>query len=117
VVRVQKDGELPDGSNFVHPETSAIIRGNTIYLFCRNDLRHIPIIYKSEDSGKTWSFPMSHDIPFSNSKIYSGTLSDGRNYVIGNIFSGRNKLAVFLQIRMNSFSEKAICCKMDITRF
>ena len=48
---------------------------------------------------------MAHDIPFCNSKIYSGTLADGRNYVMGNIFPPdvtpevgyprRNRLAAF----------------------
>ena len=38
---------------------------------------------------------MSHNIPFSSSTIYSGTLSDRRNYVIGNVEPGRSKLAIF----------------------
>ena len=48
---------------------------------------------------------MEHDIPFADSKIYSGTLADNRNYIIGNIvspespdglFERRSKLALFI---------------------
>lgn len=40
---------------------------------------------------ETWSDAFSYDIPFSDSKIYAGTLSDGRNYIIGNWYPGREK--------------------------
>ena len=86
LVRIQPDGALPDGSQLVHPELSAIVQGESIYMFCRDDERRVPLIYVSHDEGETWSAPIAHDIPFCNSKIYSGTLADGRNYVIGNIF-------------------------------
>lgn len=99
IVMIQETHNLPDGSKLVHPEMSAIIDGETVYIFCRTDERNIPVLYISKDNGETWSEPISHDIPFSNSKIYSGNLSDGRSYLIGNLFPGRSKLAIF-------FSEK-----------
>lgn len=95
IVNIQKDCVLPDGSQYVHPELSAIVDGETIYMFCRDDERNIPLFYLSADNGEHWSGPYSHDIPFSNSKIYSGTLKDGRNYLIGNIQPERSKLAIF----------------------
>ena len=106
MVKIQKDGMLPDGSPYVHPEVSLIVTDEKLYAFCRNDERHVPILYVSEDFGETWSAPMSHNIPFSSSKIYSGTLSDRRNYVIGNLEPGRSKLAIF-------FSEP---CSMTFTK-
>ena len=101
IVKIQANGLLPDGSSYVHPELSAIVKGRDITIFCRNDNRQVPILYHSHDYGETWSGPIEHDIFFSNSKIYSGTLSDGRNYLIGNIIrcddakGRRSRLALF----------------------
>ena len=99
IVKIQENEFLPDGRKFEHPETSAIICGNEIYVFCRNDYSDMPILYISGDEGETWSAPIIHNIPFYNSKIYSGILSDGRCYCIGNIDPDRKKLGIF-------FSEK-----------
>ncbi len=95
LVYLQKNGDLPDGSRFVHPEISAVVDGAKVYMFARNDERDVPLLYVSEDHGETWSKPIAHDIPFSSSKIYAGTLADGRNYVIGNLLPDRSRLAVF----------------------
>lgn len=94
LVRLQPDGNLPDGAQLVHPELSAIIQENRITIFCRNDLREVPLLYQSQDYGESWKGPFSIDIPFSNSKIYSGTLSNNVNFVIGNI-NQRNRLTIF----------------------
>lgn len=105
LVKIQPDKFLPDGSHFIHPELTAIIQENIITMFSRNDLRNVPLFYRSSDYGETWSKVMTHDIPFANSKIYAGTLSDNRNYLIGNITdpdeaayspNSRSKLALFL---------------------
>lgn len=95
LVGIREDGNLPDGSKLVHPELSAVIRGDDITIFCRDDERNVPLIYRSADSGEHWSAPVTHDIPFSNSKIYSGVLSDGRAYVVGNLQPGRSRLGIF----------------------
>ncbi|MBQ2686960.1 MAG: exo-alpha-sialidase [Clostridia bacterium] len=95
-VTLQKDGYLPDGEKYVHPEPSAIINDGRIYVFTRNDLRRITTVYTSDDNGESWSEPYALDIPFSNSKIYSGTLSDGRNYIIGNLQPDRRKLVMYV---------------------
>ena len=105
LVSVQENDLLPDGTPLVHPEQTAIILGDTVTMFCRNDHLNVPLLYRSADNGETWTGPIAHDIPFVNSKIYAGTLSDGRNYVIGNISTdelspygpgSRSKLALFL---------------------
>jgi hypothetical protein len=95
LVKLQEDGYLPDGSRYQHPEVSLIAEGKNIYAFVRNDFRNIPMLYQSQDCGEHWTGPIALDIPFSNSKIYSGTLKDGRHYVIGNIQPGRSKLEIF----------------------
>lgn len=95
VFKIQNDGSLPCGVEFIHPETSLIFNNDKLYAFVRNCIRKVPLVYISDDLGKTWSKPYAHDIPFSNSKIYSGMLQDGRNYVIGNLAPGRSKLAIF----------------------
>lgn len=95
LIKIQADGKLPDGANFVHPEISAIVLDERIYVFSRNDERNVPLVYISNDFGETWSDVLSHNIPFSSSKIYSGTLKNGVNYVVGNVYPGRNKLEIF----------------------
>ena len=98
-VKASEKKELPGGGINGCPEPSVIVNGNRITMFCRNDLGKVPLLYESEDLGESWSGPFAHDIPFSGSKICSGTLSDGRNYVIGNLYPDRRRLAIF-------FSEK-----------
>lgn len=98
LVKIQQDGLLPDGAHLEHAEISAIVNDNRVYVFNRNDYRKVPLIYLSEDDGESWSEVMSHNIPLAATKIYSGTLSDGRNYIIGNIFNDykRDRLAIFI---------------------
>ncbi len=105
LVKIQPDKFLPDGAELRNPELTAIIQQNVITIFSRNDHRHVPIFYRSYDYGENWGKVMEHDIPFADSKIYSGTLADNRNYIIGNIvspeipdglFERRSKLALFI---------------------
>ena len=103
IVKLQETNKLPDGTNYIHPEPSCILHDNKIYMFVRNDLRHIPIVYISEDNSDTWTGPNSHDIPFSNSKIYSGTLQNGWNYIVGNSYPGRGRLFI-LFAKPNTFT-------------
>lgn len=85
LVKIAKNGDLPNGTVYRHPEISAVVSGETVTMFCRNDRTKVPIVYFSYDNGESWSAPYAHDIPFSSSKMYAGTLADGRNYVVGNI--------------------------------
>ncbi len=84
LVKVAPNGDLADGEKLVHPETTIVECGNKLYMFNRNDRRKVPIVYVSEDFGESWSEAIAHDIPYVNSKIYAGTLKDGRNYLIAN---------------------------------
>ena len=96
LVKVAENGILPDGESHVHPETNFFYAENKLFLICRNDLRLVPIVYVSEDFGETWSEPYSYDIPMINSKMYSGELTDGRHYIIGNIdVKNRSRLAIY----------------------
>lgn len=109
LVKIQESEKLPDGSEFVFPEISAIVMDNKIYMFSRNDQRKVSLIYISEDYGETWSSVLSHNIPFSSSKIYSGTLKNGLNYVIGNTYPGRNKLEIlFSKPNEITFNKKIV---------
>jgi len=95
LVKIAENGDLPDGERLVHPEISVICADNRLYMFCRNDNRRVPLVYVSDDSGETWSGVCGHDIPYIGSKIYTGTLTDGRNYLIANIDRwNRSRLAV-----------------------
>ncbi len=96
LVKIAENGNLADGSRLVHPEISVICSEDILYMFCRNDQRRVPLVYLSDDFGETWSEACGHDIPYIASKIYTGTLSDGRNYLIASIDRGnRSKLAVY----------------------
>lgn len=99
LVKVQDTKKLPDGSELIHPELSLIIDKNKIYGFCRNDQRKVPLLFKSDDWGEHWTGPFASDIPFSGAKIYSGTLSDGRNYVIGNLDEEREILYILFSLK------------------
>lgn len=97
VVKVAQNGNLPDGSRLVYPETTLLCCDDTLYLFNRNDQRRVPLVYTSKDFGETWSMTMSHDIPYRSTKIYSGALSDGRFYLIANTDSQyRTKLVLYI---------------------
>ncbi|MBQ8835969.1 MAG: exo-alpha-sialidase [Clostridia bacterium] len=85
LVKIAENGDMPCDTAYRHPEISAFASGKTVYMFCRFDARKVPIVYISKDNGETWSKPYAHDIPFSDSKMYAGTLKDGRHYVVGNI--------------------------------
>ncbi len=84
LVKVAEDGNLPDGERLVHPETTVICLDNVLYLFNRNDRRRVPLVYISNDFGESWSEAIGHDIPYVNSKIYGGTLQDGRAFLVAN---------------------------------
>lgn len=55
LVKIQKNGFLPDGAQLEHAEISAIVDGIKVYVFCRNCYRKVPIVYISEDNGESWS--------------------------------------------------------------
>lgn len=117
VVRVAENGGLPDGSSYVHPETTLICCDDLLYLFNRNDRRNVPIVYVSRDFGETWSEPMAHDIPYTSSKIYSGSLSDGRFYLIANeVYPERTRLVLYISEKGKMRFEKQVLlidCKND----
>ena len=96
LVKIAENGKLPDGKDLVHPEISVICAEGNLYMFCRNDQRRVPLVYVSHDLGENWSPACSHDIPYISSKIYTGTLTDGRHYLIANIDQwNRSRLAVY----------------------
>ncbi len=96
LVKIQENEYISEKVKHEHAECSAILEGEKVYMFCRDDLCRVPVLYISEDFAETWSKAIAHNIPFSNAKIYAGTLSDGRRYVIGNLYPERHKLAIFL---------------------
>ncbi|MBE6731288.1 MAG: helix-turn-helix domain-containing protein [Ruminococcaceae bacterium] len=100
LIKIAENGDLPDGTQLIHPELSLIENDGTLYIFSRNDMRHVPLLYISKDFGESFTKVMAHDIPYVGTKIYAGTLTDGRNYVICNTDKlDRSKISVY-------FSEK-----------
>lgn len=106
LVKIAPNGDLPDGEKLVHPEISVIVSGDTLHMFCRNDNRKVPLVYTSHDLGESWELAAAHDIPYISSKIYTGTLSNGQNYLIANEYVNggeRSRLSAY-------FSEKGKMC-------
>ena len=96
VVKIAENGVMPDGSELLHPELSVIEEAGVLYMFCRDDERCVPLVYLSYDLGETWSAAHGHDIPAVSSKIYTGKLKDGQNYLIANIDDySRRRLAIY----------------------
>lgn len=96
LVKIAESGLMPDGSSLVHPEITAVLSGGSVYMFCRDDQRRVPLVYRSDDGGLSWGGVTGHDIPYVSSKIYAGTLKDGRHYLIANIDRyDRSRLAVY----------------------
>lgn len=97
LVKVAEDGNLSDGTKFVHPEISPISINESIYMLCRNDQRAVPIVYCSHDFGEHFGEAKALDIPMWKTKVYCGTLTDGRNYIICNADrNNRSKLVLYL---------------------
>lgn len=118
LVKVAPNGDLPDGKELVHPEISVICENDTLYMFCRNDLRNVPLVYISKDFGESWSGVHSHDIPYISSKIYAGNLLDGRKYLIANIDElDRSRLALYVTDRNGiKFVKKKILFDKQTTK-
>ncbi len=96
MVKIAKDGNLAREKKLVHPEISVFCAQDILYMFCRNDLSRVPLVYISKDFGETWSAVHSHDIPYISSKIYCGDLKDGRHYMICNTDKlNRSKMVVY----------------------
>ena len=97
IIKVAENGNLLDGERLVHPETTVICCDDVLYLFNRNDRRKVPLVYTSKDFGESWTQAMAHDIPYISSKIYGGTLSDGRHFLIANKDKhDRSKLVLYM---------------------
>ena len=98
LVKIAPDGALPDGDKLIHPEISVIIQNHTLYMFNRNDRKRVPLVYLSKDWGESWSPLLCHDIPYINSKIYTGSLSNHKNFLIANEYvkdSKRSRLVAY----------------------
>lgn len=112
LVKIAENGNLPCEKRLIHPEISVICSENKLYMFNRNDQSRVPLVYISEDFGENWSFVHSHDIPYVSSKIYCGSLSDGRHYMVCNTDEfDRSKLTLYLT------EDKTLKFKKEITLF
>ena len=106
-IDIQKDGKNPDGTPFKFPETGLIAHGAELTAIVRGEKKN-PLVYKSNDFGTSWSLSGSIDFLAGGSKITCGTLSDGRDYIIGNVQGfGRNKLILAVRAKGSEAFSKA----------
>lgn len=75
---------LPEHRDLPLPETAIIAEESRITAFVRGTPGKSRI-YTSFDAGTTWDAGQENPIPAIDSKMYSGTLSDGRHYLIANL--------------------------------
>lgn len=109
LVKIAENAYLADGEKFIHPEMTVLCENDILYMFCRNDLRHVPLVYISKDFGDTWSEAYSHDMPFINSKMYGGQLKDGRFYMVCNIdIFPRSELGIYISKKNELCFEKYV---------
>src|SRR5690606_22169963 len=74
-----------------YPETTIITSGKNIYAFTRADgPANKPDVFISNDYGESWTKIRSHDFNAISSKLYAGTLSDGRGYIVFNYVPSEN---------------------------
>ncbi|MBN8857839.1 MAG: exo-alpha-sialidase [Sphingobacteriales bacterium] len=68
-----------------YPETTVIVKGKHIYAFTRADgPGNKPDVFFSNDYGESWIRTGSNDFTAIPSKLYAGTLTDGRGYIVFN---------------------------------
>ncbi len=117
LVKMAPNGDLLDGKQLVYPEQTVMVVDDTLYMFCRNDQRKVPLMYVSTDCGETWSEAMTHDMPIISSKIYAGDLTDGRHYLIANIDQTvRTRLAIyFTDVGGKEFTKRVILFDKNTT--
>lgn len=73
----------PDAVSIRCAETTLQVTHNQVLAFVRND-EGPSYIFKSEDYGESWRGPFINPMPIGNSKIFSGQLTNGKNYLIYN---------------------------------
>jgi len=86
----RNDGPLEtgDGEDMVEPSTYQRPDGSLVRLWRDGGRRGFLYAQQSSDGGATWTEPQETNIPDSPSKTVSGTLPDGRVYVVGNQING-----------------------------
>ena len=77
----------PESIRLRCPETTVYVEGKKITAFTRND-EGPSYVFISEDYGRTWAAPYVNALDIGNSKIYAGTLSNGKKYIIYNAEHG-----------------------------
>ena len=100
LVKIAENGNLWDGTKLVHPEMTAMLAGDVIYMIARNDQRNAPLLYLSEDYGNSWSEAYTFDLPIISTKMYCGNLSDGRCYIVANVVNGTNREEMFKRSKL-----------------
>ena len=81
-------------------ECCIVAEGSHLRLYCREHSRKLVALYsESSDFGRTWTTLGASNLPMIDSKPYSGTLSDGRHYLISSCaqdITARNPLTIAL---------------------
>lgn len=73
----------PDAIRIRCAEITLHVDMNTVTAYIRND-EGSSYVFESLDCGESWSEPMLNPMSITGSKIFSGTLTNGKNYLIYN---------------------------------
>jgi hypothetical protein len=81
----------PGAPAFRCPEVGLSVDGGDVTAYVRNDVGKPgdssggpSYVFRSGDGGASWIGPFLNPLPIGNAKIFAGTLSDGRQYLIYN---------------------------------
>jgi hypothetical protein len=79
----------PDGVRIRCPEITLHLDGPVVTAYVRSGNNEGPsYVFESSDFGRTWPAPMITPMPINGSKMFAGTLSSGKRYLIYNVERG-----------------------------
>lgn len=74
----------PDGLPLWGETTVLKLKNKLVAIVRSEGAVHTALVSESFDNGKTWSGLAESNLPISNSKMYAGNLSNGKNYLVFN---------------------------------
>ncbi len=113
MVKLQEHDELPDGRPYVHPEISATLIEQTLYVFCRNDHSTLPLLFISHDDGCLCAHTTSH---FPRLKSMPERLTTGGAMSSAIFTLGANGWPFSLLSQMTWPSQKDLFCRTATPR-
>lgn len=99
---------LPDEDQImIWGESTILKNGNMLIAIIRAEFHDNAIVSYSKDNGISWTSVEESNFPASWSKLYAGTLSSGKNYIVFNL-QGRNRDTLVIATGYGAFDKVQI---------